>query len=66
MIYFFGTGNDTRVVFGGRSLTEDEKSKASLVLDNLPPTSTPEGKRAKFYVDPKTKEFSYIYEDIVK
>jgi hypothetical protein len=62
MIYFFGTGKDVKVVFGGRNLTEEEKAEATLVLENLPPTETPEGKRAKFYIDPETKEFSYIYE----
>jgi hypothetical protein len=64
MIYFFGTGTNTKVVFGGRMLTNEEKSKATLILNNLPPTETPQGKRAKFYIDPDTNEFSYIYEDI--
>jgi hypothetical protein len=64
MIYFFGTGDNTKVLFGGRNLTEQEKSEATLVLENLPPTNTPEGKRARLYVDPETKEFLYIYEDI--
>jgi hypothetical protein len=62
MIYFFGTGTNPKVVFGGRNLTEEEKAEATLVLENLPPTETPEGKNAKFYIDPETKEFSYIYE----
>lgn len=64
MIYFFGTGTEPKAVFGGRGLTEEEKAEAVLVLENLPLTDTPAGKRAKFYVDPETKEFSYIYEDI--
>ena len=64
MIYFFGTGNNPKVVFGGRSLTDDEKASATLALENLPATATPAGKRAKFYIDPITKQFSYIYEDI--
>ena len=64
MIYFFGTGSSPKVVFGGKGLTEQQKAEAVLVLENLPPTETPEGKRAKFYVDPETKKFSYIYEDI--
>jgi hypothetical protein len=62
MIYFFGTGVSPKVVFGGRGLTEEEKAEATLVLENLPPTETPEGKNAKFYIDPETNEFSYIYE----
>lgn len=66
MIYFFGTGNNTRIVFGGKSLTEEERNNATLVLDNLPPTDTPKGKKAKFWIDPKTKDFKYIYEDIEK
>jgi len=65
MIYFFGTGISPKIVFGGRNLTEEQKTSAVLVLENLPPTQTPEGKMAKFYVDPTTKQFSYIYEDIV-
>ena len=63
MIYFFGTGDNTSIVFGGRNLTEERKAEASLILENLPPTNTPEGKKARFYVDPETKEFRYIYED---
>lgn len=64
MVYFFGTGSNLKVVFGGRNLTEAEKAEASLVLENLPPMQSPEGKRGKFYVDPVTKEFSYIFEDV--
>ena len=64
MIYFFGTGTSPKVVFGGRGLTEQEKAEAVLALETLPATKTPAGKRAKFYVDPETKQFSYIYEDI--
>ena len=64
MIYFFGTGTSPKVVFGGKGLTDQEKAQAVLVLENLPPTETPAGKRAKFYVDPVTLQFSYIYEDI--
>jgi len=64
MIYFFGTGTSPKIVFGGKSLTEAEKATATLVLETLPPTETPEGKRVKFYIDPETNEFSYIYEDI--
>jgi hypothetical protein len=63
MIYFFGTGNNIKVVFGGFSLSEKEKAEATLVLESLPPTSTPAGKRARFYIDPTTKQFSYVYED---
>lgn len=66
MIYFFGTGSSPKVVFGGKGLTEQQKTEAVLVLENLPPTETPYGKRAKFYVDPETKQFSYIYEDIIE
>ena len=64
MIYFFGTGTTPKIVFGGRGLTEEQKAEAVLVLENLPPTETPDGKRASFYIDPETKQFSYIYEDI--
>lgn len=64
MIYFFGTGESPKIVFGGKGLSEEEKATAVLVLENLPATETPVGKRAKLYVDPITKEFSYIYEDI--
>jgi hypothetical protein len=64
MIYFYGTGTNIKIVFGGRTLSEEEKTEATLVLNNLPPTETPQGKRAKFYIDPDTNEFSYIYEDI--
>ena len=63
MIYFFGTGENTRVVFGGKSLTEEQKLEASLVLETLPPTDTPPGKKAQFWVDPETKEFEYRYVD---
>jgi hypothetical protein len=66
MIYFFGTGNSPKIVFGGKGLTEEQKAEATLILENLPPTETPAGKRAKFYIDPVTKEFSYIYEDVEK
>jgi hypothetical protein len=63
MIYFFGTGTNVKTVFGGRNLSDEEKSEATLVLESLPPTSTPSGKRARFYIDPTTKQFSYVYED---
>jgi len=63
MIYFFGTGTNVKTVFGGRNLTEKEKAEATLVLESLPATSTPAGKRARFYIDPTTKQFSYLYED---
>jgi hypothetical protein len=63
MIYFFGTGYNIKTVFGGKTLTEEEKAGATLVLESLPPTETPEGQVAKFYIDPKTKQFSYVYED---
>lgn len=64
MIYFFGTGTSPKVVFGGKGLTDQEKAQAVLILENLPATETPAGKRAKFYIDPETKQFSYIYENI--
>jgi len=64
MIYFFGTGRSPKVVFGGRNLTEAEKASASAVLESLPPIQSPSGKKATFYIDPETKEFSYIFEDI--
>lgn len=63
MIYFFGTGRETKAVFGGRNLTEEQKAEAILVLESLPPTETPEGKMAVLYIDPDTHEFSYLYED---
>jgi hypothetical protein len=62
MIYFFGTGENPKVVFGGNNLSEEEKAEASLVLESLPPTDTPKGHQARFYIDPESKEFSYIYE----
>jgi hypothetical protein len=62
MVYFFGTGYNVKTVFGGRNLSDKEKSEATLILESLPPTDTPEGKVARFYVDPTTKKFSYKYE----
>jgi hypothetical protein len=63
MVYFFGTGYNVKTVFGGSNLTDKEKAGATLVLESLPPTETPKGKMAKFYIDPTTKQFSYKYED---
>jgi hypothetical protein len=62
MVYFFGTGYQVKVVFGGSNLTEDEKKKATLVLESLPLTETPAGKVAKFFINPETKQFEYKYE----
>jgi hypothetical protein len=63
MVYFFGTGYEVKTVFGGKNLTEAEKSKATLVLESLPLTDTPKGKVARFYINPTTKQFEYKYED---
>jgi len=66
MIYFFGTGDKVKVIFGGNNLSESEKEEATLVLNSLPPTQTPSGKMAKFFIDPTTKAFSYVYIDKVQ
>jgi hypothetical protein len=63
MVYFFGTGYNVKTVFGGKNLTEAEKASATLVLETLPPTNTPAGKVAKFYINPTTKQFEYKYEN---
>jgi hypothetical protein len=63
MVYFFGTGYNVKTVFGGKNLSDKEKSEATLVLQSLPPTDTPNGKMARFYIDSKTKQFSYKYEE---
>lgn len=60
MIYLFGSGDNVSIIYKGETLTELQKSRASLVLPNLPPTETPEGFIARAYLSP-TKVFSWKY-----
>jgi hypothetical protein len=47
-----------------RFLTEQQRAKATLVLETLPEPEERDGYYAVRYIDPATKEFSYIYREI--
>lgn len=61
--YFFGTGFDVKMEMRN-NMPEDRAKEAIVILDRLPKTETPEGKQAKFWIDPVTKKFEYKYIDI--
>jgi hypothetical protein len=66
MIYLFGTEDQVSVIMHERFLTEEEREKATLVLETLPEPEERDGYYAVRYIDPVTKEFSYIYREIVE
>ena len=49
-----------------RFLTKEERKKATLVLETLPEPEERDGYYAVRYIDPVTKELSYIYREIVE
>ena len=66
MIYLFGIEDQVSVIMHERFLTKKQREKATLVLEELPEPEQREGYYAVRYIDPKTKEFSYIYREIVE
>ena len=64
MIYLFGIEDQVSVVMHERFLTEEQRAKATLVLEELPEPEQRDGYYAVRYIDPETKEFSYIYREI--
>ncbi len=66
MIYLFGTEDQVSVIMNERFLTKEERAKATLVLETLPEPEEREGYYAVRYIDKDTKEFSYIYREIVE
>ena len=66
MIYLFGIEDQVSVIMNERFLTEEERAKATLVLETLPEPEERDGYYAVRYIDPVTKEFSYIYREIVE
>ena len=66
MIYLFGTGEQVSVVYQGHTLTDENKARATLVVEELPEKEEREGYYARLYIDPKTKELSYVYKEIVE
>ena len=66
MIYLFGTEDQVSVIMHERFLTNEQREKATLVLENLPEPEERDGYYAVIYIDPVTKEFSYIYREIVE
>ena len=63
MIYLFGTGEQVSIVYQGNTLTEENKAKATLVVEELPDEEEREGYYAVLYIDPESKELSYIYKE---
>ena len=63
MIYLFGMGEEVSIIFDGKYLTEDEKSSATLVVEELPVKDTPDGFYEVLFIDPETKELKYIYKE---
>ncbi len=66
MIYLFGTEDQVSVIMNERFLTEEQRAKATLVLETLPEPEERDGYYAVKYIDKDTKEFSYIYREIVE
>ena len=66
MIYLFGTEDQVSVIMHERFLTKEQREKATLVLETLPEPEQRDGFYAVRYIDPVTKEFSYIYREIVE
>lgn len=66
MIYLFGIGEQVSVIMHERFLTKEQREKATLVLETLPEPEEREGYYAIRYIDPETKEFSYIYREVVE
>ena len=66
MIYLFGTEDQVSVIMNERFLTKEQQAKATLVLETLPEPEERDGCYAVRYIDPVTKEFSYIYRAIVE
>lgn len=66
MIYLFGTEDQVSIIMHERFLTEEQRENATLVLETLPEPEERDGYYAVKYIDPETKEFSYIYREIVK
>ena len=64
MIYLFGTEDQVSVIMHERFLTEEQRAKATLVLETLPEPEKREGYYAVKYIDKDTNEFSYIYREI--
>lgn len=61
MIYLFGIGNQVSSIIDGSSLTEEQKNKATLILEQLPEPQLLEDHFSILYIDEITKEFSYKY-----
>ena len=64
MIYVFGTEDQVSIIMHERFLTKEQREKATLVLETLPEPEERDGYYAVKYIDPVTKEFSYIYREI--
>lgn len=65
MIYYFGTGENVSVVFKGETLTELEKTQATLVTETETEPEKVEGYIAYRFIDPITKVFSWKQRAIV-
>lgn len=64
MIFLFGTGEQISIVYNEKYLTEAEQAEATLVMEALPKAPQVEaGKMAVMYIDPVTKQFSYLIKD---
>lgn len=63
MIYLYGTGENISVVFSENTLTSQEKSEATLIVEALPEKNIPEGFYDVLFIDPTSKELKYIYKE---
>ena len=66
MIYLFGLEDQVSVIVNERFLISEQRAKATLVLEVLPDQEERVGYFAVKYIDPETKELSYIYREIVE
>lgn len=63
MVFLFGTGDQVSVIMHERFLTQEEQARATLVLEALPEPEQRDGFYAVRYIDPETKQFSYVYRE---
>jgi hypothetical protein len=64
MIYLFGTGKNTSIVYDGSKLTEAQKAKATVSTGRMPKFEEREGYIIRIQVDPKSHEIQAVYEKI--
>ena len=63
MVFLFGIGEQVSVITHERFLTHDQQAKATMVLNELPVPESKEGFYHVLYINPVTKQLSYVYKE---